>query len=808
MYLFSQKIIPRSIKNYFTAVKNCSIKAYNIILFRILIYIISGYIILSVLSAFLLPSPLFDTTYSKVIYSKDEYLLGAKIAEDYQWRFPISHAVPEKYETALLLFEDKRFYYHPGIDPVAVVRAVIENIRHKKIVSGASTLSMQVIRLSRNNPKRTWAHKLYETFLTIGIEFRYSKKEILELYAAHAPYGGNVVGFTAASWRYFGRAPENLTWAESALLAVLPNSPALIHPGRNKLQLKAKRDALLLQLFESGRISEMDYSLALSERLPAKPLPLPRYSPHLLETLALKHKTMNEFHTTINYDIQINSNAVLSKHHKRLTSRGVYNICTLIIDNQDGEVVCYIGNSPDPEKNEKTLFSDKGYSVDIIQRPRSTGSILKPLLYAAMLHDGEITPESLIRDVPMHFGGYSPKNFSRNYAGVIPARTALAQSLNVPAVAMLQQYGYQRFYKLLKDAGMSTLFRSADEYGLTLILGGAEGTLWDITKMYSALSQKVTHKSLPELQIINNNKSKIDLQSISPGAAYLTLEAMLDVERPGIDSYWKSFAYSQKIAWKTGTSLGHRDAWAVGVTKKYTVGVWCGNSDGEGKPGMTGLAVAAPVLFEIFSSLEKSDWFTAPYNDLKTIEICSRSGYLPTEHCNTVSILVPKSAGMNKLCPYHRVIHIDPETRLRVTGDCFSISRMEHIVWFTLPPVEEYYYKKNHPEYKKLPDYKSGCNKNISYNNHARMRLIYPSSNTSAYIPVDISGNKSEIIFKAAHINEDSTIFWHIDNKFITKTRTFHEISIQPGEGNHVLTLIDETGYTIEQKFNIIGSDN
>ncbi len=772
---------------------------------RVMAAALGLYAAVSFSAMLLLPHALFDSPGSTAVYAADGSLLGARIADDHQWRFHVSDDIPLRYKSALLEYEDSRFYLHPGIDPAAVIRAARDNAASGTIVSGASTISMQVVRLLRRSVDRTWKQKMIEAYLTLGLELRFTKEGILKLYASHAPFGGNVVGLHAASWRYFGRSPDELSWAESAMLAVLPNSPALIHPGRNRDELKAKRDSLLFRLHEAGKLDEIEYTLALAEELPEAPHPLPRLAPRLVDTLAARHPGTHEFHTTIDQQTQAFVNTVVANRHSLLARSGIYNVCAIVIDNSTSEVIAYTGNSPEhADRRVGSRLPETGYDIDIIRRPRSTGSILKPLLFAAMLDDGFITPDTLVLDVPLNFGGYMPENFSRTYRGALPARDALSMSLNVPAVVMLQEYGYQRFYRMLKSCGITTINRPADHYGLSLILGGAEGTLWEIASLYSSIARIASGKSIGHPAVLAQKKGTPAISgNISAGAAYLTLEALLGVERPGLEGYWKSFAGSQKIAWKTGTSLGHRDAWAVGVTPRYTVGVWCGNADGEGRPGMTGLAVAAPVLFEIFGGLKRSGWFTVPYEKLKTVGVCADSGLLPNRHCDISYIQIPKDSHFDRQCTYHRLIHTDPDGRYRVTDRCMQVSQMRHTRWFVLPPVAEYYYVKHNPSYKKLPPIQSGCVKDGG-DPVKRLSLIYPSHNASVYVPVDITGEKSAVIMRAAHADESAVIYWHIDDTYLGSTRTFHEMALQPDAGTHVLTLVDDAGNSIEKRFTVL----
>lgn len=431
-----------------------------------------------------LPNPLFRDPAASILLARDGELLGARIAADEQWRFPPMEQVPEKFHTAIVSYEDRRFFYHPGIDPLALARAVYLNIKHGRVVSGGSTLNMQVIRLARHHPPRSYLEKIIELFLAVRLEAGYSKNDILALYASHAPFGGNVVGLEAAAWRYFGRAPDKLSWAESATLAVLPNSPALIHPGRNRASLRAKRDGLLRVLHAERHLSDIDLDLALREPLPEQPFALPQNAPHLLETLRLEATdARHRFHTTLDQRTQLAAQEVIAQQIQTLALQGIYNAAALVVDNESFEVLAYAGNA------QWSVDNTRGYAVDIVRRPRSTGSILKPLLFASMLQAGEILPTTLVADVPTQYAGYIPENIDKLYRGAVPAQVALAQSLNVPAVRMLKEHGVNRFYDFLQHIGMSTLQRRPEEYGLTLILGGAEGTLWDITGMYANLAQ-------------------------------------------------------------------------------------------------------------------------------------------------------------------------------------------------------------------------------------------------------------------------------------------------------------------------------
>ena len=431
-----------------------------------------------------LPEPLFDDAVSSVLEARDGSLLGARIASDGQWRFPGRDSVPGKYAAAVIAAEDQRFRWHPGVDPLALARAAWTNLRAGKVVGGGSTITMQVIRMSRGSRPRTYREKFVEAALALRLELGTDKDEVLALYAAHAPFGGNVVGLEAAAWRYFGRGPADLSWAEAAMLAVLPNNPGAVHPGRSRAELLEKRDRLLGRLQETGTIDAEELELALLEPLPDAPRPLPQVAPHLLQTLAAGDGGAGRrYASTLDAALQRLVGDVASRQSRSLASMGIRHLAALVVDNRTFEVVAYVGNS------RWAVGEGTGHAIDLIRRPRSTGSILKPLLFARMLDAGEILPETLVPDIPSQFAGYRPENYDREFRGAVPARTALARSLNVPAVWMLRRHGVDRFYDFLRGMGMTTLHRPPGDYGLTLVLGGAEGTLWDITGMYANVAR-------------------------------------------------------------------------------------------------------------------------------------------------------------------------------------------------------------------------------------------------------------------------------------------------------------------------------
>lgn len=761
-----------------------------------------------VLFWFSIPKKLFTDPACTVLYDRNGDLLAASIADDGQYRFPPSDSVPEKFIRCIVEFEDRKFFQHPGVNPFSIARAAWQNIKEQRIISGGSTITMQVIRLYRKGKGRTIGEKIIEIILATRLEISNTKDEILNFYASNAPFGGNVVGLDAAAWRYYGRSPFELSWAETAALAVLPNAPSLVFPGKNHELLQAKRNRLLKRLMEQGYIDSLTFTLSLHEPLPGEPKPLPQLTPHLLARVMISEKSGEQVKTTISKSLQKLVDATVDRHHQRLAGNQIHNVAALVLEVETGNVVAYVGN---------VYGSLHGNHVDIITSPRSTGSILKPFLYAAMLHEGLILPNTLIPDIPTQIGGFTPKNFFPEYDGAVPASRAISRSLNVPAVRMLQHYGIAPFHNLLTKLGLSTITRSPENYGLSLILGGAEATLWDLAGVYASLARTLIHYRQFESRYNPKDyhnpgfvKSEVDVKPLNlqfhsvldASAIYFTLEAMREVARPDELAGWKYFASSRSVAWKTGTSFGHRDGWAIGLNPQFVVAVWVGNASGEGRPNLTGVGAAAPILFDIFELLPPVRWFDIPYDDMVRVAVCRQSGHRASEICEPVdSVWIPAKGLETTACPYHRIVHLNQQKTHRVTDKCISVNQMVQESWFVLPPAMEWFYRTKNPMYRKLPSYSKGCEPMITTN---PMELLYPRIERSVLkIPRDLDGKPSEAIFEIAHRADDAMIYWHLNGVYLGFTTMFHRMAINPGVGDHLLSVVDAEGNALDVRFRV-----
>jgi len=755
-------------------------------------------------------SSLDDQPTSFILFDKNEELLGARIAEDGQWRFPRMEKVPSRFSKALLQFEDKNFYSHIGVDISSVVRASYQNIKEQRVVSGASTLTMQLMRLHYPKAPRSILQKIKETAFAIRYELFYSKDHILLDYCTHAPFGGNVVGFETASWRYFDKAPEALTWAEASTLAVLPNAPGLIHPGRNRNALIAKRDRLLTQLLNNQIIDSIEYEISLAEPLISRPGQLPDLAPHLLEHVRRGNK--ERYTSSLDKNLQQIIRSIIRDHQTINAQKNIQNAAVIVVDNKTQQVISYHGNTEGID-NEK-------YN-DMIQRPRSTGSILKPLLYALAIEDELIAPQQLAEDIPISINGFSPKNYNHQHYGAVPYDKVIAKSLNVPSVNLLREYNVDRFLLDLRSLGFTSFDNSADYYGLTLILGGGEVNLWELSQAYSYLAKSLTTYTSESSRYDINLRPSISISNgiletsvkyvedpalLSASAIWHMLEAMLDVERPNADGQWEKFSSSKRIHWKTGTSYGNRDAWAVGVTPQYTVGIWVGNSDGEGQRDIIGVKAAGTLLFDVYNALDVTEVFEIPYDDMVTLPICKVSGHIASEYCShSEERHVSYHTQLTEICPYHIPVIVNAESGLLAYQDCADTYNITDTSWFVLAPHVASYYKQYHPSYIPLPLFDDACNE---YNDRTdQMVFIYPKENSSFFLPKDMDGEREMCVLKASHKDAESKIYWHINGSFHKMTEDIHEVALDLIAGEYLVTIQDDTGMKQSRRVEIIAED-
>lgn len=774
-----------------------------------------GFLVLSFsLWLFSLPKILFNDPLATVLLDEDGRLLSARIASDGQWRIPAADTLSPKLATAVITFEDRRFHRHWGIDPRAILRALRDNWRAGAVVSGGSTISMQVIRLAYGNPPRTVGQKIAEVVRATRLEWRYDKSDILKLWCDHAPFGGNIVGIEAAAWRYYGRPATDLSWAEAATLAVLPNSPGLIHPGRDRKALLAKRNRLLIQLANAGHLSEGDLALARAEPLPGRPHPLPRRAPHLLERLVAGGKG-GRFLTSINAPLQKEVAQIVSHHHARLSGNEVANLAVLVTEVSTGQAKAYVANVPE-------LDAEYQSAVDMIRAPRSPGSLLKPILYGLSLTEGLITPSQLLPDAPVSFRSFHPANFYESFSGAVPADRALARSLNIPFVHLLRDYGVPKFHHALQQYGFNFINQPPEHYGLSLVLGGCEVSMEQISAWFLGLSRQQRYYyqrqgqyspsdwTGPRLlrQEVNDPIHDLSFTSgpIDAGGGWAVLRALSTLERPSGEGKWESMGQPRgRISWKTGTSFGFRDAWAVGTDGTHVVAVWAGNADGEGRPGLVGVQAAAPVLFDVFRTLPHptNDPFEIPYDEMVEMNVCRVSGHPGGPHCPVDTLFVPRHGERAKACPFHRLIHLDQAGRFRTQLDCAPAAEVVPTPWFSLPPVQAHYYRRENAAYRTIPPWSPACQL-AGKKEESPMQMIYPHSAGKIRPARDWHGQTVPFVFELAHRYPEREVHWHLDDHFIGTTRDYHTFELLPEAGRHRLSMVDSAGNRLHCYFEVL----
>lgn len=737
---------------------------------------------LLLLTILITPSIRFSNDYSVVVLDKDGQILRIFLNKKDTWRLPPAEdKIPKKLEQAVLQFEDRYFYYHPGVNIFALSRALWQNLNSREIVSGASTISMQVARISR--PKaRTYLNKFLEILQALKLELFHSKKDILNIYLNNAPYGGNIVGYRAASLRYFRKMPQSLSWSEAATLAVLPNAPSLISPTVNPQKLRQKRDRLLRLLRRRKIISPETYTLALLESIPQHSFGSKIFAAHLARSLHTKFPRKSVLQTTIDRNLQQQAEGLTREHSRFLRSLGINEAAVLIAETQSGKVRAYVGSVDFWERQ-----------VDGVQAPRSSGSILKPFLFALSMDNGLLLPQTLIQDVPSFFGSFSPANANRRYSGITTARQALVRSLNVPAVRLLNKFGLQAFYYFLQQGGLRTLFRPADEYGLPLILGGAEVNLWDMCTLFRGLGREGRFSALSVLQ--DAAAKGRERRLISQGAAWLTLDILKEVKRPGAEYYWRQYQNQWPLAWKTGTSYGQRDGWAIGVNPQWTIGVWVGNFEGQGNANLSGAACAGPLLFAIFRHLPKNAeqaWFKKPGANLQQVRLCRESGFIAGEYCPH-SITAEAPAGMKPLavCPYHKQIYVNKAESEQVCSLCWQEGDYKAVTRLIYPPQVSYILRKNGRQMQNIPPHRKSCPGLLLQN---PLKIVYPRKNASIWVPRDIDGNYQKVTCRAAHRLKGSKLYWYLDTFYKGSSSGEHVLALKFKKGRHMLEVVDESG--------------
>ncbi|EEU8400913.1 penicillin-binding protein 1C [Campylobacter lari] len=704
---------------------------------------------------------LFKGTYSKVLLDKNKEILSVFLDANEQWHLE-SEFIPQKLKNAVLLYEDKNFYSHYGVDFLALIRAFKNNIFSSKR-SGASTISMQTIKLLEQN-KRTYFNKFNEIIKAFALESACEKDEILRLYLNNAPYGGNLVGVASAGLFYFEKDLKDLTWSEAALLAVLPNNPGLINLEKNKDKLLKKRNALLDRLFEKGYFSKDILTLAKAEKLP-KFKTRKNLAPHLARRLLVdKEKIIS----SIDKKIQIKFEEKAKEYSYKLDQKGIKNLAILLADTKTNKVLAYIGS------NDFYDFTTFG-QVDGVVAKRSVGSTLKPLLFALAIDEGLIVPESLMLDVPTFFSNFAPQNANKKYYGFISAKESLQKSLNIPFVSLLVEYGYEKFFYKLKDI-LNYEDENFKKYGLSLILGTKEFSLEDMVKIYLGLGN---YGNFKELLYEENTFTKKDKKLISDGASFLTLQTLKDLDRAGLRQY----DFNTVISWKTGTSYGRKDAWAIGTSPKYTLGVWVGNFNGEANANLYGASIAGELFFELLALLEGVNLEFEQPSDLVTIKIENQTGYRYDYKFDFKEVLYPQSANALRISPFLKEVFIYKNKEVNSLDENFIHAKKKIVL--NLPSNAQAFFAKE--------------KQNLQSSNQ-NLKIIYPLNNLNIILPKDLKGLQ-KLLIKLTNPRKEK-LFWYLNQELIFESKE-ESLALNLKKGKYTLNIISENGQSDFVNFNI-----
>ena len=726
--------------------------------------------------------------FSKEIHAKDGTLLTAYLTTDDKWRLrtELDEVSPELIK-AVLEKEDSWFYWHPGINPFSIVRAIYRNITTGEIQVGASTITMQVARMLEPK-KRTYLNKLAEIFRALQLEIKYSKKEILELYLSLLPFGGNIEGVKSASYIYFNRPPGKLSLAQSIMLAVIPNDPNTLRLDRFNDEIISKRNYWINKFNQERIFSSADLNDALDEPVEKNRYAIPILAPHF--SYYIKNNLDGDIlNTTLDLSIQQTAENILLRNVKRVFYKGITNGAVLVIDNKNSSVVAYCGSAD---------FYDEGSfgQVNGITAIRSPGSTLKAALYAYAFDDGNLTPQMKFADIPTDFHGYQPENYDLKFYGNVSTEFALVNSLNIPAVRLLEQVGLNNFINFLEGSGFNQIQKQKSKLGLSMILGGCGTNLQELTKLFSAFARK---GKLYPLNFISDDNDDKGEQIFSESSSYLIANILSGTSRSDIVDL-TNYSKLPKFAWKTGTSYGKRDAWAIGFNPNYTIGVWMGNFNGVGSPNLSGAEVAVPLLFDLFNAIDyNSDvkWFEVP-EELIIRKVCSESGLIPTQYCtNVISDFAIKDKSHNEICNIHKPVYVNLDDNIQYCTGCLPSSNYKKVVYAVYDPELSVWFSQNKYDYHKPPKHNPNCTAKFAEDGP---RILSPSENYEYFLEKNSS---QEILLMAASDSRVKTHYWYVNEKFIKKSKPGEKVFFIPDEKELKITCLDDKGRDGRVKVNI-----
>lgn len=717
--------------------------------------------------------------YSLVITDNRDEIIHAYLTGDDKWRMNTGlEEISPLLRKTIVAKEDKYFYRHWGVNPFAVVRALAANITRMKTTSGASTITMQVARLLEPR-RRTLGSKIVQMFRAFQLEWKYSKGEILQLYLNLVPYGGNIEGVKAASLLYFGKNPDHLSLAEITALSIIPNRPSSLVIGRDNAHIVNERNRWLKKFAEEKVFTEKEIADALAEPLTASRGTVPRQIPHL----AAKLKKQGGWYcrTSIDMNMQWKTEKLVADYIRVQRLRNIRNAAVIILDNTTHQVLTYVGSSG---------FADTtdGGQVNGAAAVRQPGSTLKPLLFGLCFDEGLLTPKSVIADVAGNYGGYSPENYDRKFNGYVNVEYALAHSLNIPAVKSLQLLGKETLVRKLSACGFEQVRKDQRKLGLSMILGGCGTSLEELTGLFSVFANDGDFYAPSYLFADTNHRA---IQILSPPAAFMVNEILSRINRPDFPLSWTATERMPRIAWKTGTSYGRRDAWSIGYNKRYTVGVWVGNFSGVGVPDLSGAEIATPLLFRIFNTIDydsDTEWFSQP-RGLDLRQVCSESGMVPSAHCSKLSsdYFIPLVSS-TRACDNMREVAINPDGNISYCNNCAPASGYRKKWFKVIAPEMQSWMAENHIGFEKIPPHYSECE--VIFKGGGPQ--IESPANGSEYLVSRQDPEPLQLRCKTA--NDVSKVYWYINNKFYKASPAAEKQFFVPEEGSVKISCTDDKG--------------
>jgi penicillin-binding protein 1C len=737
-----------------------------------------------------LPTTVLENTYSAVSLGADGRLLRIGLSARGTYRIPLRlEDISPELKAGVLAYEDQYFYRHPGVNPIAFLRSAIANVRHARVLMGGSTITMQVAKLMEPKP-RTFRSKLFEIFRAFQLESVYSKDQLLALYLNLVPMGGNIEGVGAASYLYFGKPARGLSLSESALLIGLPRSPGHFRPDRHAVRAKEQRNRVLERMQGTLHFPPEILRAAEAAPIPERRFPNPYAYPHLIQRLARSQSTLplDAFsqRLTINPRLQALAETRLRATLAALASAGVHNGAVIIVENKTQRVRAYVG-SPD--------FMDQAHGGQINGAAirRSPGSLLKPFLYGLAIDQGRLTPRQLVYDIERNYDGYIPANFDRRFAGPVSAEEALVRSLNVPAVNLEFELGTNGLISLLRRAGFLERRPSELAPGLSAVLGAVPLTLEEMVRLYAAIANGGEMK---DLVFFDQDSARTHgVRILSPESSFLVSEMLSKLERPDLPQSWEFTANRGKIAFKTGTSFGLRDAWSVGFNPRYTIGVWLGNVDAKGSSALVGIKAAAPLLVSLFNDVDRyqDGWFKPPPG-VRTRAVCALSGEPLGPDCtgHATDFYIPGVSGTNR-CSVHRRIAVRKKDGVEMCRFCMDGARSDYSerVVETWPPDVASFLRKRGDHRVFLPPHNPQC-RALHENEGLKVRSPLPGG---FYAVTDaVARGAQKIPLQVQSRQSNARVFWYVDDVLMGSGSPDEVLYVTPAPGRHRATVLDALG--------------